>query len=262
MTQLGKRLVTSAILVSIAISTIFYAPLWLFTLVVEILVVIALYEYLALAEKKGLPINKIEALVLGALIPLAFVFKMDLFALFTACLVLFLANFRKERLHQAFVSTAVSFLGVVYVAWFFSTLIYLRQMPYGAQWVFFAALVIKGGDAGAYFIGRKLGKTKLLEHVSPNKSVEGAVAGFVTSVILALISMTFIPHVAFHHFLFLGVLTGIISQLGDLSESLIKRDAGIKDSGAMPGLGGILDVLDSLLLTIPLVYFYLIRFVY
>lgn len=262
MSQLGKRLISSAILVSIAVSTIFYAPFWLFTLVVEALVLIALFEYLALAEKKGLPINKTEALVIGALIPLAFVFKMDLLALFGACLFLFIANFKKERLNQAFVSTSVSFLGVVYVAWFFSTLIYLRQIPHGAQWVFYAALVVKGGDAGAYFTGRKLGKAKLLEHVSPNKSVEGAIGGFLTSVVLSLISMAYIPSVGFHHFIFLGVLAGVISQLGDLSESLIKRDAGIKDSGAMPGLGGILDVLDSLLLTIPLVYFYLIRFVY
>lgn len=262
MTQLGKRLVMSSVLVTIAVVTIFLAPLWAFTLVVEVLVLTALYEYLLLAEKKGLAVNRHAALVLGALMPVAFVFRLDLLALFSACLVLFLANFRKERLHQAFVSTSVSFLGVVYVAWFFSTLIYLRQIPNGAQWVFFAALVVKGGDAGAYFIGRKYGKAKLLEHVSPNKSVEGAIAGFVTSVILALISKAYIPTADFHHFLFLGVLAGIISQLGDLSESLIKRDAGIKDSGVIPGLGGILDVLDSLLLTIPLVYFYLIRFVY
>ncbi|MBU3758451.1 MAG: phosphatidate cytidylyltransferase [Candidatus Omnitrophica bacterium] len=262
MTQLGKRLATSAVLVSLAIFTIFAAPLWLFTIVIELLVLTALYEYLSMAEKKGLAVNRAASLALGALMPIAFLLRLDLLAILAACLTLFIVNFKKEKLHQAFVSTSVSFLGVVYVAWFFSTLIYLRQIPQGAQWVFFAALVVKGGDAGAYFVGRKLGKAKLLEHVSPNKSVEGAWAGFLTSVILAMFSKTYIPSVDFHHFLFLGVLAGVISQLGDLAESLIKRDAGIKDSGTVPGLGGILDVLDSLLLTIPLVYFYLMRFVY
>ena len=261
MTQLGKRLCVSAVLVSIAVSTIFWAPLGLFVAVVEVLVLAALNEFYSLAEKKGLAVNRVPGLIFGALMPLAFLFHADLFALFAACLGLFLFNFKKERLHQALVGTAITFFGVIYVAWFFSQLIYLRQVPYGAEWVFYVALIVKGGDAGAYFTGRKLGKTKLLEHVSPNKSVEGAVGGFLTSVVLSLLSKAYIPDPALHPFLFLGILAGVISQLGDLSESLIKRDAGIKDSGVVPGLGGILDVLDSLVLTIPFVYFYVIRFI-
>lgn len=256
MTQLGKRLVSSAFLVSIACLTIFYAPIAIFILVVEILVLIALFEFYSLAEKKKIQINRILGLVLGAFIPLAVYYQSGALMLVVSCLALFVYNFRKNLLHQALIGTAVTFLGLVYIAWFFSHLIDLRVLPYGPQWIFYIALIVKGGDAGAYFVGKKYGKVKLIEHVSPNKSVEGALGGFATTIVLSLLSKSFIPGVELYHFLFLGIIVGVISQLGDLAESLLKRDAGVKDSGALPGLGGILDVLDSLLLTIPFVYYY------
>ncbi|MDD5671236.1 MAG: phosphatidate cytidylyltransferase, partial [Candidatus Omnitrophica bacterium] len=111
--------------------------------------------------------------------------------------------------------------------------------------------------AGAYFVGKNYGKIKLIEHISPNKSVEGAVGGFLTTVALSLLSFIYLPHVPFVHLLVLGILTGLLAQLGDLAESVMKRDAGVKDSGAVPGLGGILDILDSLILTIPFIYYYI-----
>lgn len=256
MTTLQKRLAISAVLVSIAVFTIFHAPYWFFILVTEILVLLGAYEFFALARKKGIAINLGAGLTFTAIIPLAMYWNLDGLALVLACLVLFVASFRKEYLHQALTSTAVTIFGLVYIAWFFSHLIPLRLLPNGAGWVFYTALIVKGGDAGAYFVGRKIGKTKLIEHVSPNKSVEGAVAGLVTTVILSFVSMTFLPGVAWYHFLILGVIGGIVSQLGDLGESLLKRDAGIKDSGQIPGLGGVFDVLDSLLIASPVIFYY------
>lgn len=260
MTQLGKRLVSSAFLVSLAIYTIFYAPIWFFILIAEVMIVIALNEFYILAEKKEVAINRFLGLFFGAMIPLAAYYQLGSLTLVIACLALFVQNFRKSLLHQALISTSVTLLGLVYVAWFFSKVIDLRLTHYGAQWVFYIALIVKGGDAGAYFIGKKYGRIKLIEHVSPNKSVEGAIGGLATSVVLSMLSALYLPGIPFYHFLILGVLVGIISQLGDLAESLLKRDAGVKDSGNLPGLGGLLDVMDSLLLTVPFVYYYVIVF--
>jgi len=128
-------------------------------------------------------------------------------------------------------------------------------------WVLYLVLLIKTGDAGAYFIGTKFGKTKLFESVSPNKSWEGAWGGFVTTVLLSLISSVYLRDVSFLHLLILGTVLGVIAQLGDLIESLMKRNVGVKDSGEVPGLGGILDVLDSLIFTTPFLYFYITFFI-
>lgn len=259
MSQLGKRLMFSAVFVSIAVYAIFYLPIWGFVAVVELLVLLCLNEFYLLAEKKGLETNRWAGLAFGSLVPIVGVDYPAYIVLVFACLGIFVLNFRKRLLNQALISTSVTMFGLVYIAWFFSMLVDTRELPMGARWVFYIALIVKGGDAGAYFTGRKLGKRKLLEHVSPNKSVEGAIGGFLTTVGLSLISSTYLPGVGLGHLLVIGVLVGVISQIGDLAESLLKRDVGIKDSGVIPGLGGIFDMLDSLLLTIPFVHFYIIQ---
>jgi phosphatidate cytidylyltransferase len=151
---------------------------------------------------------------------------------------------------------SVSVFGIIYVAWFFSYLIKIKLLPDGAAWVAYTILIVKGGDMAAYFVGKKFGKTKLLEHVSPKKSIEGAIGQMVATIGLSVGSALYL-HVSPVHLLILGTAVGLLALLGDLAESLIKRDAGVKDSGNIPGLGGVLDVIDSLLFTIPVVYFYL-----
>lgn len=256
--KLRKRLFFSAILVSITIFTIFLAPRWLFFLVVDGFAILGLNEFLGMAEKKGVMINRVLGLVFGALLPLSVYFSAESFLLASAVLCVFIFNFHRRLREHALISTAVTIFGIIYVAWFFSHLIKIRYLAHGSFWVFYTILLVKGGDAGAYFIGKKYGKLKLIEHISPNKSVEGAIGGFVVTVLLSLISKIYLPYVGFLYLFILGTAIGILSQIGDLAESLIKRDVGVKDSGLIPGLGGILDVLDSLLLSLPFVYYYLI----
>jgi phosphatidate cytidylyltransferase len=106
-------------------------------------------------------------------------------------------------------------------------------------------------------VGKRFGKKLLIPQVSPHKSIEGAFGGLLFSIMGALASRPFV-HYSYWHLMFLGVFLGILAQLGDLSESLIKRDCGVKDSGHLfPGLGGILDLIDSLLFTAPVFYFYM-----
>jgi phosphatidate cytidylyltransferase len=262
MSSLQKRLIISAILVTITIYTIFYAPDWLFFAIIEVFSLVGLHEFLNLAEKKHVHINRFLGIFLGALIPFSINAGTESITLAMVCLALFAFNFRPKGHDQALISTAVTVFGIIYVVWFFGHLLKIREFPNGPSWVFYTVLLVKGGDAGAYFVGRKYGKNKLIEHVSPNKSVEGSIGCLVTTVLLSFLSKIYLPHVHMRHFLAMGVALGILSQFGDLAESLMKRDAGVKDSGEVPGLGGILDVLDSLILTFPFVYYYLVTFIY
>ncbi|MBI4115412.1 MAG: phosphatidate cytidylyltransferase [Candidatus Omnitrophica bacterium] len=257
---LAKRLVTSAILIAVSVYTIFFATPWFFFLVVEALMLLGLNEFLTLAEKKGIVINHGLGLFFGALLPLSYFFPSESLIFVIGCLAIFVFNFHRKLREQALVSTAVTVFGLVYVAWFFSFLMKIRYLPNGAKWVFYTILIVKLGDAAAYFFGKAFGRMKLVEHISPKKSVEGAIAGFLTTVLTSLVSKVYLPHVDTIHLFVMGVAIGLLAGLGDLAESLIKRDVGVKDSGTLPGLGGMLDVLDSLLLSIPFVYYYITAF--
>ena len=258
--MLIKRLFTSTILVGVALYTIFLAPAWFFFLVVEAFVLLGLNEFLTLAEKKGIVINRVLGLLFGALLPLSYYFPSESLIFVNACLALFIFNFHRKLRDQALVSTAVTTFGLVYVAWFFSFLMKIRYLPNGAKWVFYTIAVVKLGDSAAYFFGKAFGRVKLVEHISPQKSIEGAVAGFLATLAASLFSKLYLWQVDWVHFFVMGIALGFLSAFGDLAESLIKRDAGVKDSGNLPGLGGMLDVMDSLLLTIPFVYYYITAF--
>ena len=122
----------------------------------------------------------------------------------------------------------------------------------------FLLLVTKGGDTGAYLVGSVMGRHLLFPKVSPKKSIEGAVGGLLASVGISLLCRSWFPQVPIGHLACLGFLLGSLAQVGDLCESLIKRDCGVKDSGThLPGFGGFLDVLDSIIFTAPVFYFYL-----
>ncbi len=256
MSQLGKRLISSAVLISITMYAI-WGPLWFFFLMAEVLIFFGMREYYRLASKTGIWVDTVTGLGAGLLIPFALYYSVDLVFIVLAVLLMFLSCFRTQRRDQALQGIALTFFGLIYVGWFFSHTILIRHLERGSFWVFYVVLLVKGGDAAAYFFGKKFGRTKLIEHISPNKSVEGAVAGFLATFGLSLVSRLYLPGTPWIHLALMGILVGVIAPLSDLAESLLKRNVQVKDSGDVPGLGGILDVLDSLLLTIPVVYFYL-----
>jgi len=256
--QLTKRLLLSFILISLSFYAIFLAPNWFFILVVEFFVLAGITEYFNLAEKKGYVLNRYLGLVFAALFPLSYHIAAESIIFMVAVLCLFLFNFHRRLKDQALISTALTLFGLVYVAWFCSFLTKIRWLDNGAFWVFYVILIVKVGDAGAYFIGRNFGRYKYAVHISPNKSVEGAIGGFLFTVVASVMSKVFLTEVPIAHLFFLGFVVGILAQLGDLAESLIKREVNIKDSGNWPGLGGVLDVLDSLLFTLPCVYYYIL----
>ena len=156
-----------------------------------------------------------------------------------------------------FLTSAV--MAPLYASLPLALLILVDRFPQGNRWIFFLLAVIFLGDTGAFYFGRLFGKHKLYPSVSPGKTWEGAVGGLFTSLITALVFFLFIP--LYHWGLPVVCLTASLSiagQVGDLAESVIKRTHGVKDSGGiLPGHGGILDRIDGLLFSIPILYIYL-----
>jgi phosphatidate cytidylyltransferase len=162
-----------------------------------------------------------------------------------------------KRPKEAIVDIAVTLLGMIYIGWFFSYFLFIRALTEHGAYLLFLMATIWALDIVAYLVGIKFGRHRLFPSVSPMKSVEGAVAGFTVGLIAAGV---FGHYAGFDmtHSLVLGAIIGVVAQLSDLVESLIKRDAGVKDSSQLiPGHGGVLDRVDSFILTAPVVYYYL-----
>ena len=228
-----------------------------------------LLSFLGLTEffRMALPERKLEgsaAALLGALLPVALVspdprrllFAVTVFVLFSALLFLF----RLGEIRRTAGEMALYLTGFLYVPFLLGHLLLLRGLPHGIQWIFLLLVIVMCGDSGAYYVGCTFGKRKLYPAVSPNKSIEGAAGGLVGSLAGACIARaTFFPELTLADAVMTSVLLGVLGQLGDLFESLLKRSFGVKDSGVIvPGHGGILDRLDSILFAAPAAFYYAI----
>ena len=188
--------------------------------------------------------------------------------LITGVLMLVLAlELRNPEARQRVENIAVTAFGVLYVGWLSAHLVLLRELPWeagssyaeGASYVLLAFFITWSCDVGAYTFGRLFGRTRPWRAISPRKSVEGAIGGFTMAVLAALIArLWFAPFLEWGDAAVLGLLVGVFAQVGDLVESLLKRDAAHGDSSDLiPGHGGVLDRFDSLYFAAPVVYYYL-----
>ncbi|MBN2453775.1 MAG: phosphatidate cytidylyltransferase [Candidatus Omnitrophica bacterium] len=264
--SLAKRIVTSLLILTLVALVIFFFPNWVFALLASTMIGLALKEFFALAEKKGIIVYKYFGIGIGMLIPVIMFlqkgiegyFTLDPFFIVIACLFTFVLQFVRRDSSQAIASIAVTLFGLLYIAWLFSFFVKLKFMPGGALLVSFVVLVTKMGDVGAYFVGNAFGKHNLIPRISPHKTVEGTIGGLFFSIAAAVLSGFYLPSLPIGHLVVLGILLGILAQVGDLAESLLKRDCGVKDSGStLSGFGGMLDLIDSLLFTTPIFYFYM-----
>ncbi|UCC95564.1 MAG: phosphatidate cytidylyltransferase [Candidatus Omnitrophota bacterium] len=260
--SISKRVITSSFLGLLAIFAILHKEVcWL---AVSLFTFIALYEFFYMVEKKGVRLFKPFGLTIGVLIPITVYFRfpvkewVQFSFVILGLFILFLLELTKKETHQPILSISATVFGIIYISWCCSFLIRIRQLPEGAILLGFLLLVTKSSDIGAYLWGKKFGKTLFLERVSPKKSLEGAIGGLFTSVGAGLVFSVFVTSIRFlEKFLLILILAGI-SQLGDLFESLLKRDCQVKDSGKLlPGMGGVLDVIDSVIFTAPTFYLYL-----
>ncbi len=271
-----QRFLTSIVLIFLVPFLIFLAPWPLFLGMCIFLVSVALREFYSMMDKKGLYPLVFFGIFSGIIVILTqFVSirypavnrEFDLNSLTTFLIVMgvllvVLSRFGKVQVISCIASTL---LGVFYVAWLFSFLIKIRYFPGGmGHWfLLFVLLVTKVTDIAAYIVGSLIGKKKLVPSISPGKTVEGAIGGFLGAIglgsLLFVLLKSKLAPLEWHDILFLSGLFGFFSQLGDIIESSLKRDAGVKDSGSiLPGMGGFLDLLDSILITVPLMYFYML----
>lgn len=263
-----SRFLSAALMVFITALAVVYDGI--FIAVICFLTVGGLYEFFYMIKKKDVPIYSYVGTFIGLLIPLSIFthFELtknwELLFIVTGFLLILMMQFARHDNRNAILGLSTTLFGVLYVAWFFSFLVKIRLLLPGIDGVKllgYLLLITKSGDMGAYLIGSKFGKHALLPKVSPNKSVEGSVGALLVSAAVAIIFKSFLPpeiNFPLWQIALMGVFFSALGQLGDLSESLIKRDCGVKDSGKLlPGLGGILDMIDSLLFAAPAFYLYM-----
>ena len=265
----------------ILLYTVWSPSPYFFVALTTIAIVLALEEFYSLAAKAGAKPQAILGYCSALVVIASFVFEEP--ALAVAAVVglsiasLAAATFHPEDLKKALVSVSATVFGVIYVALLAGCLVGVRMMPDSASanyvgadtplyfvshlaskllTMFFAIVMMT--DTGAYYTGRTIGRHKLAPRVSPGKTIEGAIGGFVTAVVAGFLSkLVFFPEIPASHALILGATIGAIGQIGDLAESLLKRGSNVKDSGnLLPGHGGMLDRVDSILFCAPLLYYY------
>jgi Predicted CDP-diglyceride synthetase/phosphatidate cytidylyltransferase len=271
------RLLTAAIALPILIASIilpWWIPetVWIFVVIAVLALAAGLFEFFTLTKKLELKADAGVAYLGAAALVVAFVFdapaKAPDLLLLTLCLfvigVLISQTFRFQKdFSKMLTGMGVTTLGVLYVAFLGGFLIATRigfeTIPgLSTDLLLFFFIVLFGSDAGAYFAGRALGKHKLAPTISPGKTVEGLIGGIVAAAgFAALCTLTFFPELPYKFSIPLAVVMAVVGVLGDLAESAMKRGSGAKDAAnILPGHGGLLDRLDSLLFNAPILYYF------
>jgi phosphatidate cytidylyltransferase len=259
-----KRVITAVVFIPLFYLLVKYLPPLVFFLFVATGIVIGLHEFYRFHYGSIFSPSVRLGLVLGILVSVGFylhdVVEGSLVLIVAVSVILLFHLFSSKNLASSLIDSSVVLFGLAYVGWFLGHLILIRNFEDGGRAIFFLFLVTWAGDTGAYYVGSSIGQRKLSPVVSPNKTVEGLIGGILTSMMFAFLARAwFFPALNRRECLMIGFLFGILGQLGDLSESMLKRSAGIKDSGTIvPAHGGLLDRVDSLIFTTPVFYYYLV----
>jgi phosphatidate cytidylyltransferase len=258
---LAQRLLSALVGIPVLIALVVWGPAWLFTAVVLLFAIGAQLELYGMFAGAGVEADRGAGLALGALVVLAFGADRPVLlplALSLAVIVVVALGLRRDTgPERAWTGVTLTLLGICYCAWLLGHLIWLRALPGGRMLTLWALGVTWCGESAAYFVGRRFGRRPLAPRVSPGKTVEGGVAQLIASVVTAVAGAPLVG-LSIAEAAAIGVLLGAIGQIGDLSESFLKRSAGAKDAGHLiPGHGGVLDRLDSLLFNVPALYYWL-----
>ena len=274
--MLKKRVITTLWGLPLLVAVVWFdKPLPWFTILVAILGLLAVFEFY-----KMVAVSKVPSLTyLGLIWTSLFIlsrnsellsilephFNLELLTplLLTSVMIISLIwlPLRRQK-GMTFTSWAWTIVGILYVGWLLSYLVALRGLDSGRNWVFLALFVTFASDTTAFFIGRAWGRHHLAPNISPGKTWEGAIAGACGAIIVSLLFIIPSPFslpLSYWQAILLGLLVSIFGQLGDLAESLLKRNMGVKESGKLiPGHGGVLDRIDSVVLAGIVVYYYVL----
>jgi phosphatidate cytidylyltransferase len=250
--NLKSRAITAVVAIPLLIALIVWGSPWLFTGIFFLVTAAALREYFTMVfpEERakrfcGIILGTIASLLL--MLPQMLEGELWFGLLAVLCFTIFI--FVKAGSKHAFKQLAWILLGCVYLGYLLPHWVLLFRLPHGRAWVFFVLWVIMAGDSVAYFVGSRFGKRKLAPRISPGKTVEGAWGYIAGSVIAGFVGALFIVQ-ELHWLEAMGLAAwlSILGQAGDLFESWLKRTFAVKDSGnLLPGHGGLLDRLDSLI---------------
>lgn len=256
-----RRIYTVLVLAPLLYAVIRYLPPLAFSGVVVLAGALALFEFyrLCFSDRSrswliGIGLAGFTAVILGAHWPDLIVPSL----LATLIAIISVPLFSRAPLEQSLRDGAMTLFGVLYLGLTLGPLSMTRLLPQGEWLIFFLLLVTWASDTGAYYVGTLYGRHRLAPTISPKKSYEGLVGGVIGAIIAAyIIRWWFLPELSELDCLVLATLLTITGLWGDLTESAMKRSVGIKDSGGiLPGHGGMLDRLDSLLFTAPAFYYY------
>jgi len=272
--MLKKRVITALCGIPLLIAVIWFGEPW-FTILVAIWGLLAVFEfYRMVAASKVSPLT-----YFGLIWTLLFIlspnsellcilkphFNLELLTplLLTSAVILSLICLLLRRQKEgAFIGWAWTIGGILYIGWLLSHFVALRGLDDGRNWVFLALFTTFASDTAAFFVGRALGKHHLAPRISPGKTWEGAIAGVFGAIIVSLLFTLSTPlqlPLIYWQAILLGLLVSVFGQLGDLVESLLKRNMGVKESGKLiPGHGGVLDRIDSVVFAGIVVYYYAI----
>jgi phosphatidate cytidylyltransferase len=281
MQDLKRRIGVAFVAITLVTSLIFLSHLplvnWILVLTVAGLAGVGVWEYANLAKAKGLnPASNMMIFfavleVIGFYISLAYpdLSKVALLIMVCGFISFFAVHFKNPT--NALLQVATELCGVCYLAIPFSFMLAIlhplalgSDLQHGRYWLFYLIMTTKVTDIGGYFIGKLFGKHPLAPLLSPNKTVEGALGGLIFAMALSSAMSYLSCYFQIDSFnlnpfdaVWMGLIIGVLAQIGDLAESMLKRDAVVKDSNTLPGLGGVLDMVDSLIFTSPVVYFFI-----
>ncbi|BCD92557.1 phosphatidate cytidylyltransferase [Francisella halioticida] len=248
-----ERIITGVVLVVVVFGFLLYASEYLFGVGVFFVAILSAYEWLRLAKVDQDSI--IKYLVVFAVVVFVvsefFVYLQYVFPIFWLYAIFKLSQYEREKI-DAISSNQVLTMGLFTIAPFAACLYILHSN--GVAWIFMFILVIAAADSGAYFTGKAVGKRKMLPRLSPNKTVEGLLGGIVCAIVMAIIFLLYmgLSPLEYVCMVLISALVAVLSVVGDVFESMMKRIAGVKDSGnILPGHGGVLDRLDGYMPTLP-----------
>jgi phosphatidate cytidylyltransferase len=295
-----KRVLTAVVLIPLVLAAVFWLPLWIFSIAVGAIALLAAHEFLNIAETGGTETFRTTTFLFIALLFVAFPLTanshsslpvagdmvlavplsplLGLAATLAATFFTLALGMRREDFSGALPGAAVSVFAIPYIALTLGALVLLRDLRFGADYILYLFVVVWSGDIFAYYAGRAFGRHLMAPRVSPKKTWEGAIAGFITATALGAAFWSYMPQITnalagihalgpatrgslttpvLWHGILLSAVLNVIAQVGDLVESMIKRGSGVKDSGTLlPGHGGVLDRIDALLFAAPALWYY------